>query len=66
MMHQYQSKFRNTFQHGGISMEEVIVPLAIMKAMVVIFLWLIEETQKVAKNLAKKTLPGSVIALIGE
>ena len=26
----------------------------------------IEETQKVAKNLAKKTLPGSVIALIGE
>ena len=27
----YQSKFHNTFQHGGISMEEVIVPLAIMK-----------------------------------
>ena len=26
----------------------------------------IEETQKVAKNLAKKVLPGSVIALIGE
>ena len=26
----------------------------------------IEETQKVAKNLAKKTPPGSVIALIGE
>ena len=27
----YQSKFNNTFQHGGISMEEIIVPLAIMK-----------------------------------
>ena len=27
----YQSKFNNTFQHGGVSMEEVIVPLAIMK-----------------------------------
>ena len=26
----------------------------------------IEDTQKVAKNLAKKVLPGSVIALIGE
>ena len=26
----------------------------------------IEETQKVAKNLAKKTPPGSVIALVGE
>ena len=26
----------------------------------------IEDTQKVAKNLAKKTPPGSVIALIGE
>ena len=27
----YQSKFNNSFQHGGISMEEIIVPLAIMK-----------------------------------
>ena len=27
----YQLKFNNTFQHGGISMEEVIIPLAIMK-----------------------------------
>jgi len=27
----YQTKFNNTFQHGGISMEEIIVPLAIMK-----------------------------------
>ena len=27
----YQSKFNNTFQHGGVSLEEVIVPLAIMK-----------------------------------
>ena len=27
----YQKQFQNTFQHGGISMEEMIVPLAIMK-----------------------------------
>ena len=30
--HKYQSKFSNSFQHGGISMEEMIVPLAIMKS----------------------------------
>ena len=30
--HKYQSKFNNSFQHGGISMEEMIVPLAIMKS----------------------------------
>ena len=27
----YQTKFNNTFQHGGISMEEIMVPLVIMK-----------------------------------
>tara|TARA_B100001248_G_C27191041_1_gene366738 strand:- start:384 stop:668 length:285 start_codon:yes stop_codon:yes gene_type:complete len=27
----YQTKFNNTFQHGGVSMEEVIIPLALMK-----------------------------------
>ena len=27
----YQEKFNNSFQHGGISMEEMIIPLAIMK-----------------------------------
>tara|TARA_Y100001980_G_C14541154_1_gene319054 strand:+ start:457 stop:2019 length:1563 start_codon:yes stop_codon:yes gene_type:complete len=27
----YQTKFKNTFQHGGVSMEEIIVPLALMK-----------------------------------
>ena len=27
----YQMKFNNTFQHGGVSMEEVIIPLALMK-----------------------------------
>ena len=30
--HKYQGKFNNSFQHGGISMEEMIVPLAIMKS----------------------------------
>jgi len=30
--HKYQTKFNNTFQHGGISLEEVIVPVAILKA----------------------------------
>ena len=29
--HKYQGKFNNSFQHGGISMEEMIVPVAIMK-----------------------------------
>ncbi len=29
--HKYQGKLKNTFQHGGISMEEMIIPLAIMK-----------------------------------
>ena len=27
----YQSKIRNSFQHGGISMEEMMVPVGIMK-----------------------------------
>ena len=31
-LHKYQSKFNNSFQHGGISMEEMIVPIAIMKS----------------------------------
>ena len=29
--HKYQAKFKNSFQHGGISMEEMMVPVAIMK-----------------------------------
>lgn len=29
--HKYQVKFKNSFQHGGISMEEMMVPVAIMK-----------------------------------
>ena len=29
--HKYQEKFNNSFQHGGISLEEMIIPLAIMK-----------------------------------
>jgi len=29
--HKYQTKFKNSFQHGGISMEEMMVPVAIMK-----------------------------------
>jgi hypothetical protein len=29
--HKYQSKFKNSFQHGGVSMEEMMVPVAIMK-----------------------------------
>ena len=31
-LHKYQNKFNNSFQHGGISMEEMIVPIAIMKS----------------------------------
>ena len=29
--HKYQAKFKNSFQHGGISMEEMMVPVVIMK-----------------------------------
>jgi len=29
--HQYQRQYKNSFQHGGISMEEMILPLAIMR-----------------------------------
>jgi CheY-like chemotaxis protein len=29
--HQYQKQFNGTFQHGGISMEEMILPLAVCK-----------------------------------
>ena len=32
--HRYQAKFKNSFQHGGISMEEIMVPVAIMKSRV--------------------------------
>ena len=31
MYHQYQKQFSGTFQHGGISMEEMILPIAICK-----------------------------------
>lgn len=30
--HKYQSKFKNSFQHGGISMEEMMIPVAVMEA----------------------------------
>jgi CheY-like chemotaxis protein len=29
-LHQYEKRYRGTFQHGGISMDEVILPLAIL------------------------------------
>jgi len=29
--HKFQAKFKNSFQHGGISMEEMMVPVGIMK-----------------------------------
>lgn len=29
--HKYQEKFKNSFQHGGISMEEMMVPIVTMK-----------------------------------
>ena len=28
----YQTKFKNTFQHGGVSMDEMIVPVITMKS----------------------------------
>ena len=31
-VHKYHNKFKNSFQHGGISMEEMIIPLAIMRS----------------------------------
>ena len=31
--HKYKTQFRNSFQHGGISMEELLVPVAIMKGL---------------------------------
>ena len=30
-VHKFLSKFKNSFQHGGISMEEMMVPVAVMK-----------------------------------
>ncbi|RLC46463.1 MAG: PglZ domain-containing protein, partial [Candidatus Cloacimonadota bacterium] len=29
--HQYMKQYNGTFQHGGISMEEMILPLAVCK-----------------------------------
>ena len=29
--HEYERLYRNSFQHGGISMEEMIVPFVVMK-----------------------------------
>jgi len=31
-IHKYQNKFKNSFQHGGISMEEMMVPIAVMRS----------------------------------
>ena len=30
--HRYQNKIKDSFQHGGISMEEIIIPVAIMES----------------------------------
>ena len=30
-VHKYQGKLKNSFQHGGISMEEMLVPIAVMR-----------------------------------
>ena len=30
--HKYQAKFKNSFQHGGISLEEMLIPVAILKS----------------------------------
>ena len=30
--HKYQAQFKNSFQHGGVSMEEMLVPIAVMKS----------------------------------
>ena len=60
-------KFNNTFQHGGVSMEEVIIPLAIMKGRLVVFISeSTEQTQNLAKKLAKQINPGSIISLVGD
>jgi hypothetical protein len=29
--HKYQNRYRDTFQHGGASMEEMILPVATLK-----------------------------------
>ena len=31
--HKYKARFKNSFQHGGISMEELLVPVAVMKGL---------------------------------
>ena len=31
--HKYRARFQNSFQHGGISMEELLVPVAVMKGL---------------------------------
>ena len=28
--HEYENKYRGSFQHGGISLEEMILPVAVM------------------------------------
>jgi hypothetical protein len=30
-LHQYQSIYKDSFQHGGISMEEMLIPVATLK-----------------------------------
>ncbi|MCS5625518.1 MAG: PglZ domain-containing protein, partial [Candidatus Marinimicrobia bacterium] len=30
--HKYQAQLKNSFQHGGVSMEEMLVPIAVMKS----------------------------------
>jgi hypothetical protein len=29
-LHQYEKRYRGTFQHGGISLEEMILPIGIL------------------------------------
>jgi hypothetical protein len=29
--HRYQNRYRDTFQHGGASMEEMILPIATLR-----------------------------------
>ena len=63
----YQAKFRNSYQHGGISLEEMFIPVSKFEGEKVMnFTSMSEEdTFRFALNLAKGIKIGSILALLG-
>ena len=67
---QYVNRFNNTFQHGGISMNEWIVPVATLNPKYMLSIDKVtcsaEETMLLAESLSINFLPGGIYGFTGD